>query len=195
MPSAEDLLGDKLTAFAPYTTGIPYKRNENSMTMEIMKQLYDIGNLVDVVTDIETIKATYHKIVNVEIAYRNLEKHTSAEVLEDTYQTALCITMRGTDGKGDFEALLKGIESVRGFIFSEVFHLDKAITFAAKAAYISQLIATNAEAIEKFTDPKQVEESIIEQPHNSKLKKLKKSNTEAFFYWWKATQLINKKRS
>ncbi len=37
MPSIEDLLGDKLTAFAPNTTGVPYVRNENSMSMEIIK--------------------------------------------------------------------------------------------------------------------------------------------------------------
>lgn len=189
MPSLEDLLGDKLTAFAPNTTGIPYVRNENSMTMEINKQLYDIGNLVDVVKDVEVIKATYHNIIKTEIAYRKLEGVTPADVLEDTYQTALCITLRGADGKGDFEALLKGMESVRGFIFSENFHLDKAIAFAAKAAYVSQLIAANATEIEKFTDPKQVAEAVIQQPHNTKLNKLKKSNPEAFFYWWKATEL------
>ncbi|MBK7441118.1 MAG: nucleotidyl transferase AbiEii/AbiGii toxin family protein [Chitinophagales bacterium] len=191
MPSLEDLLGDKLTAFAPNTTGIPYVRNDNSMTMEINKQLYDIGNLVDVVTDVEVIKTTYLNIVKTEIAYRKLEGTTAADVLEDTYQTALCIALRGTDGRGDFEALLKGIESVRGFIFSENFHLDRAITFAAKAAYVSQLIAASAAEIEKFTDPKQVAEAVIQQPHNTKLNKLKKSNPEAFFYWWKATQLRN----
>jgi len=39
----EDLLGDKLTAFAPNSTGIPYYKGEDSMSMGIIKQLYDIG--------------------------------------------------------------------------------------------------------------------------------------------------------
>jgi len=189
MPSVEDLLGDKLTAFAPNTTGVPYIRNENSMTMEIIKQLYDIGNLVDVVTDVETIKTTYYTIAKTEMAYRNIKDTSPAEVLEDTYQTALCISLRGTDGKGDFEALLKGIQAVTGFIFSEPFHLDKAVTFAAKAAYASQLIATDQKEIEKFTNPAQVVDATIEAPHNTRLQRLKKSNPEAFFFWWKATQL------
>ena len=189
MPSVEDLLGDKLTAFAPGTTGVPYIRNENSMSMEIIKQLYDIGNLVDVVTDMQVIKTTYHNIVKTEIAYRNLKNITAAEVLEDTYQTALCISLRGTDGKGDFEALLKGIQAVTSFIFSEPFHLDKAVTFAAKAAYASQLIATDQNTIEKFTNPAQIAEATISAPHNTRLQRLRKSNPEAFFYWWKATQL------
>lgn len=189
MPSVEDLLGDKLTAFAPNTTGVPYMRNENSMSMEIIKQLYDIGNLFDEVTDLEVIKNTFGKFVKTEIAYRNLKKISPAEVLEDTYQTALCISLRGTDGKGDFAELLKGIQRVIGFIFSEPYHLDKAITHAAKAAYLSRLIATDQTTLEKYKDPKQVATATIEAPHNPKLQRLKKSNTEAFFYWWKATQL------
>lgn len=40
VPSLEDILGDKLTAFAPNTTGIPYFKSEHSMSMEIIKQLY-----------------------------------------------------------------------------------------------------------------------------------------------------------
>lgn len=47
VPSAEDILGDKLTAFAPNTTGIPYYRNGRSCSMEIAKQLYDVGRLFE----------------------------------------------------------------------------------------------------------------------------------------------------
>jgi hypothetical protein len=189
MPSAEDLLGDKLTAFAPNTTGVPYIRNGNSMTMEVIKQLYDIGNLVDVVTDLTTLKITYDKIVKAELAYRGMNDISPTDVLEDTYQTSLCITLRGSDGFGDYEALLKGVERVRGFIFSEAYYLEKAISDAAKAAYMSQLIASKATDIEKFNDPKQIADATIEAPHNTRLQKLKKSDPEAFFYWWKATLL------
>jgi predicted nucleotidyltransferase component of viral defense system len=34
VPSLEDILGDKITAFAPNTTGIPYFKGEDSMSME-----------------------------------------------------------------------------------------------------------------------------------------------------------------
>ena len=190
MPSAEDLLGDKLTAFAPNTTGVPYIRNENSMSMEIIKQLYDIGNLFDVIEDLKVIKTTFGKIVKTEIAYRNLKKVSPAEVLEDTYQTALCISLRGLGGNGNFDELQKGIQRVTGFIFSEPYHLDKAITHAAKAAYLARLIATDQTTFEKFNDPKEIADATIEAPHNTSLQRLKKSNTEAFFYWWKATQLF-----
>lgn len=189
VPSPEDILGDKLTAYAPNTTGIPYSRRGNSMSMEIIKQLYDIGNLFDLVKDLEIIKATYAKIVSAEIEYRELEGKAPKDVLEDTYQTSLCITLRGADGIGDFGELQKGIQRIAGFIFSESYHLEKAIVHAAKAAYLSQLINTNKTEIEKYNDPTQIENSIIGLPHNTRLQKLRKSNPEAYFYWWKATQL------
>ena len=59
VPILEDILGDKLTAFAPNTTGIPYFKKEDSMSMEIIKQLYDIGNLFDVVNELSVIRTTF----------------------------------------------------------------------------------------------------------------------------------------
>jgi hypothetical protein len=59
--------------------------------MEIIKQLYDIGNLVDNVTDLETIKTTFKKFAKTELAYREMDTLSDKDVLEDIYQTALYI--------------------------------------------------------------------------------------------------------
>ena len=131
----EDIAGDKLTAFAPNTTGIPYFKGKDSMSMEIIKQLYDIGNLVDNVTNIETIKTTFKKFAKTELEYREMNTLSEKEVLEDIYQTSLCIITRGADGKGDFDQLQQGIQRVSRFIFSESYHIEKAITHASKVAY------------------------------------------------------------
>jgi hypothetical protein len=189
VPSLEDILGDKLTAFAPNTTGIPYFKGEDSMSMEIIKQLYDIGNLFNVINDIETIKTTFYRFAKTEIVYRNSEIITEKDVLEDIYQTALCIVTRGADGNGDFESLQKGIQRISSFIFSESYHIEKAIAHASKAAYISALIQYNANTIEKFETPLQLKDWQIGDSLNNKLNKLKKSNPEAFFYWYKIFEL------
>jgi len=47
------------------------------------------------------------------------------------------------------------------------------------------LIKRKQNGIERFTDPLEIASWIIEQPFNTKLNKLKKSNPEAFFYWYK----------
>ncbi len=190
-PCLEDMLGDKLTAFAPNTTGIPYFKRKDSMSMEIIKQLYDIGNLFDKAKDLEIVKATFRKFAATELKYREIEGGTENDVLEDIYQTSLCIATRGVDGNGDFEQLQNGIRRIASFIFSESFHLEKAITLASKAAYIAILIKKDAKEIEKFENPKQLKDWQIGEQMNIKLNKLKKSNPEAFFYWYKIEGLIN----
>jgi len=188
--SLEDILGDKLTAFAPNTTGIPYFKKDDSMSMEIIKQLYDIGNLFDAVHDLETIKTTFYRFAKTEIAYRNTNKISESDVLDDIYQTSLSIVTRGADGKGNFDELQNGIRRVSGFIFSESYHIEKAIVHASKAAYLSALIKHNAKTISKYKNPIQAKDWQIGEPLNHKLNKLKKSNTEAFFYWYKIYELI-----
>ncbi len=189
VPSLEDILGDKLTAFAPNTTGIPYFKKDDSMSMEIVKQLYDIGNLFDVVTDLNTIKTTFYRFAKTEIDYRNSEGITETDVLEDIYQTALCIVSRGTEGKGNFEELQSGIGRISRFIFSESYHIERVIAHASKAAYLSTLIYHNAKTIAKFEKQIQLKDWQINEPLNNKLNKLKKSNPEAFFYWYKIYEL------
>jgi predicted nucleotidyltransferase component of viral defense system len=190
--SLEDLIGDKLTAFAPNTTGIPYFKGKDSMSMEIIKQLYDIGNLADKVEDLETIKTTFKRFAKTELAYRDMEDLSDNDVLEDIYQTSLCIATRGFDGKGDFDQLQQGILRVSGFIFSESYHIEKAITHASKAAYIATLIKHEAKTIEKYGNPLQMKDWVIGEPMNTKLNRLKKSDPEAFFYWHKIYELETK---
>jgi predicted nucleotidyltransferase component of viral defense system len=189
VPCLEGILGDKLTAFAPNTTGIPYFKKEDSMSMEIMKQLYDIGNLLDVVSDAKIIKSTFFRFAATELTYRNQSGMNEKDVLDDIMQTSLCIVSRGTDGKGEFEQLLLGIQRLSGYIFTESYHLEKAILNASKAAYLSALISNDAKVVEKFKDPLELKDWLIAEPMNTKLNKLKKSNPVAFFYWYKIYEL------
>jgi predicted nucleotidyltransferase component of viral defense system len=192
-PSIDDITGDKLTAFAPNTTGIPYYKGKDSRSMEIIKQLYDIGNLVDNVKDIEITKTTFKKFAQTELSYRELNNLTEQDVLDDIYQTAICIVSRGNDGKGIYDELAFGITRIRSFIFSESYYLEKAIIHASKAAYIATLLKQEEGKIEKYENPLQMRDWFLTQPFNNKLNKLKKSNPEAFFYLFKINELtVNK---
>jgi predicted nucleotidyltransferase component of viral defense system len=191
VPILEDVLGDKLTAFAPNTTGIPYFKKEESMSMEIIKQLYDIGNLFDVVNELSVIRATFYRFAKTELVYRNSDGMNEADVLEDIYQTSLCIVTRGIDGKGNFEELQNGIQRIGSFIFSESYHIEKAIIHASKAAYLATLIKREGSIMQKFESPVQIKDWSIGEPLNNKLNKLKKSNPEAFFYWYQIYFIYN----
>lgn len=158
VPSLEDILGDKMTAFAPNTTGIPYYKNGNSMSMEIIKQLYDIGNLFDVASNAKVIGKTFLQFAKTELEYRAIVENSEIDVLDDIFQTALCLSSRGQIGQGNFNELQSGVKRIKGFIFSENYHIEKAIQAASKVAYLSQVIKYEQETIEKFKDPNQIKD-------------------------------------
>ena len=56
VPTVESIVGDKLTAFAPNTTGILYGSGKE---LEIIKQLYDLGILFDKIEDLETVNKSF----------------------------------------------------------------------------------------------------------------------------------------
>ena len=68
IPSINSILGDKLTAFAPKTTGIKYGIGKNT---EIIKQLFDIGTLFNYCSDLKEVKESFIKICENEINYRD----------------------------------------------------------------------------------------------------------------------------
>ena len=87
-PTGECLLGDKLTAFAPHTTGIRYGLNKE---LEIAKQLFDIGLLFDAAGDVGLVSATFETIAAQELVYRALNGLTNTDVLHDAFDTACLI--------------------------------------------------------------------------------------------------------
>lgn len=189
VPSIEDLLGDKLTAFAPNTTGIPYFKGEHSMSMEIVKQLYDVGNLFDKANELQIVKATFNRFAKTELVYRKRGELTVEDVMDDIIQTSLCLVTRGKVDRAHFEELQNGIQRIKSFIFSESYHLEKAITHASKVAYLVTLLQIDADVMERFDPSIDMNSWMIEQPFNTRLNKLKKSNPEAFFYWYKRYEL------
>ena len=185
LPSKEDLLGDKLTAFAPHTTGIPFFKGERNCSMEISKQLFDIASLFDIVTDLSVTSETFKKFSLIELAYRGFDGNSIQSVLDDIYNTAMCIVLRGQDNQKEFQLLQDGIKRVRGFIHSENYTLESAITNASKAAYLSRLLAKGVNEVKHY-NPAEVNllaDALIQSPLPTKLNKLKKTNVEAFFYW------------
>jgi len=183
IPSKEDILADKLTAFAPYTVGTPYEKGGFSRGMEIIKQLYDIGNLFDEVRDLSVVEETFNKIAKTEMKYRGIKEDVKI-VLDDIFQTAFCLTTKGKAGRGDFAVLQKGISQIRAYIYSESYHIEKAIIYASRVAYLVKLIELKKKSFARFEKPEQIIDWTIDNPMDTKLNKLKKSNPEAFFYWY-----------
>ena len=186
IPTYEAILGDKLTAFAPNTNGVPYGREKE---IEVIKQLYDIGLLFNLVENVSHIIQVFETIGKRELKYRELELPLS-DIVDDIYETSLCICTRGMDGKGDFTELQTGIQNIVSYIFSESFFIDKAITAASKAAYLSVLLRNGTDTIMRYKDITDIDGMLIDQPFCTRLNKLKKSNPEAFYYWNQTVKLM-----
>lgn len=190
VPDVNNLIADKLTAFAPQTVGVPYRKGDNECGMEIIKQLYDIGLLFDRADDIKTIVAVYRTIAQQEIRYRDAQ-YLVEDILHDTMDHALSICFRQGRNNVEYPVLVRGIKQASSHIFSEPYHLEKAILSAAKTFYLVSLIEFDGVTIEKYNIRhwERMTDWLFNDYEYTKLNKLKKSNPEALFYLYLAFQL------
>lgn len=187
IPSIECILGDKLTAFAPHTTGVPLGVGQD---MEVMKQLYDVSTLVDELEDFEEVKKTYQKVVKSEIAYRGIEA-TSKECLQDTFEAALCIASRGKYNVAEYPLYVAGIRELRGHIYSENYSPEIAVERAVKVVYIAVCLLAD-EQFERVVNYTEYINEKFTQSELMAVKYLKKVDPKAYAYMIKVDRMLRK---
>lgn len=181
------LLGDKLTAFAPNTTGIPYGTGKEA---EIIKQLFDLGVLFDNLADLDEVRKSFVQNCMFELGYRKLDL-SEVDVLNDCFDTAITLAYRGAYKREQFSYLMTGIKAFKAFSFNSSYSLEDAIRSSAKVAYLVQLLKANKGRHEKFRETIDLRDINITNQSWSKLNKLKKTDPEAFFYLFNALKLID----
>lgn len=185
VPSTDCLLGDKFTAFAPYTTGIPLRSNKD---LEVMKQYYDIGTLINEYSDFNDVLYTFKEIAASEIAYRgsNISIH---DVLIDTIMAAATIGSKGKMGKDDYPLYLAGTRAVSTHIYGERYSNEVASIRSANVIYMAACLLTET-PYKVITDYKDyINDPLI----FSKLKPLsyiKKINPSQYAYLVEADRLL-----
>ncbi len=188
MPSVDCILGDKLTAYAPNTTGISYGKNKE---LEIIKQLFDVGNLFDEMRKVDIVSKTFKQMAEQELVYRGKDHElTYEDVLDDIFETSRIISERGRIEKEVFSQLQTGIKRIKGYIFSKNYIVESAVNSASKAAYLSLLIKYGITDVERFNPKLDLREYVIEHPEFRKLKTIMKFDPEAYFYWYKSIELL-----
>lgn len=187
VPSIECILGDKLTAFAPHTTGIPLGVGKD---MEVMKQLYDVSTLVDVMENLEEVKKTYLKVVQSEIAYRGIEVIPKA-CLKDTFEAVLCIASRGKYNGEEYPLYVTGVRDLRGHIYAENYSPEIAVGRAAKVAYIAICLWAD-EPFERIVNYTEYINEKFTQPELMAVKYLRKVDPEAYAYMIKVDRMLGK---
>ena len=155
IPSADSILGDKLTAFAPHTIGIkPHYEKENGAVVdkkiEVIKQFFDVAILFDYATDLDLISKTYKSTANSELKYRGLNQGYE-ECLMDSFNEALSILSRGALNPDYYrDYYLPGIRGLKQYLINVRFTPETAYIQAAKVMYLSALILADTDKLDEF---------------------------------------------
>lgn len=203
VPSIDSITGDKLTAFAPNTIGIPYfkGKDKQSFSMEICKQLFDLSKLFEQIDNIEIVSESFMAFAKHEIEYRkngNPDLELSPKkALQDTIDTCVILAKRegGTnDEKARFKELQRGIIAFgTGFLVTGNFRIDDAVPAAARVAYLAAKILVNDLSPINYFEGQDMKELNIEDPDWNFLNRLKRQpDKSGFYYWYKAVNLLNK---
>lgn len=185
VPTLECILGDKLTAFAPHTTGVPLGKNKE---LEIAKQLYDVAVLAERMKDQSQFKATYNKAVEEELAFRGLDLQKS-DVLKDTIRACICIISRGTYDKEDYVEYLKGCRSLTSHILGNRFTPEIAAEIACSVMCLAASVLTDKE-FPQITDPAGYAKERLAGNQYKKLAYIRKRSLIAYGYLVEATRML-----
>ncbi len=188
IPTADCILGDKLTAFAPHTTGILLGKDRE---LEIAKQLYDTATLIDYLNDYDLFSATYKTAVIEETKFRG-EEWTWQYVLQDTIRACISIISRGMFDKEDYAEYLRGIKSLKNHILLPSYNTDEATWKACKVLYLSSCLLAEKEH-HKLINIEEYLEQKLEMEEYKKLSYVRKQSVEAYANLVEATRILKKR--
>ena len=183
VPTADCILGDKLTAFAPHTTGVLLNSGKE---LEIAKQLFDTATLYDYMTDFNLFSKTYDTAVRDETAFRG-ETWSREDVLRDTIQACISIISRGTLDKEDYVEYLRGIKSLRNHILLDEYNTDLATWKACKVMYLASCLLSG-NILKKIENPEDYLMERLEGEQYKKLAYVRKQSPDAYACLVEATR-------
>lgn len=181
VPSADSIAGDKLTAFAPTTTGILYGKGKE---VEIIKQLHDVNKLYHEIKNVAVMAEAFNLMVEKEIAYRG-GNCTRNDVFDDIVNTATMIARREKNleepYKSQFKEIQRGLLQFKAYQTSSAFRIEEAICASAKAALLATKIQTGQiDALPRFQPDLKKADFLIQRSEYIHLNKL---SAEPLFYW------------
>ena len=187
IPDRNCILGDKLTAFAPHTTGIPFGVDKE---LEIIKQLFDCWTLLQEMDDYKTVAAVYDKVSRIESGYRGLEI-TPEDCLKDTIDSCICIMGRGSVRQDEYTYLSSGIGAIQGHIFVGRINGENAGIYASEVMYLAANLLTGKTEYERITNPDDYWGVQLKLKGIKKISSIRNTNPLAYAYMVKSLQILN----
>jgi hypothetical protein len=196
LPTVESLLGDKLTAFAPTTTGVRLRKPGGDVgdTMQVAKQLFDVGVLFEHANDFAQVARVYDGVQAQESSYRE-NLHSRDATLTDTISACLGLTgervrKAPTTIFPDAPLLSDGFSKLKGHLTQAQLDDNARRVLAARAAVLAAHLRTGRKfdftAMRYTQSDAQVAvigaASLRGTPHPW-LEALKQTIPEAYHYW------------
>ena len=188
IPDVNSILGDKLTAFAPHTTGIPFGVDKE---LEIMKQLYDCYTLSREMTNYVEVREVYKSVAVAELGYRGMD-YSVNEVLRDTIRSCFCIIAKGGIDKEEYTYFADGIRRIGGHIYGERFNGELAAYSACEVLYLATCLYTDSEYV-AIDSPEEYVNDKLSFKGARGINYLRKVNLESYAYIVAAVKLLGDK--
>ena len=113
-PNANGLLADKLTAFAPHTTGIPFGERKE---LEIIKQLFDCSVLFEAMDDYHELCSSYKRILKQRL---NIKASVSSQKIFLKTQSEAVYVLQAEDNILEMNMTISRMASHASAIISSV---------------------------------------------------------------------------
>ena len=200
LPTLDSLLADKLTAFAPSTTGVPLRKEDGTAgdVVQVVKQLFDVGVLFGHATNGTDVLETYDRAQAQEAKYRG-GIHSREATLDDTIAHCVAASPLKPKVQNTFpeHALLRdGYLGMRGHLtrkFTEQDFRTMAARTAVLAAHLRAGAVMDFKAV-RYAGSKEQNDALRAASFNNTpwvwADGLRQVNPEAYHYWLLASRLL-----
>lgn len=191
IPTFDSITGDKLTAFAPNTIGIPIGKNK---AVEIAKQLFDLNLLFDKVSSHKNVEESFERTAQmcVRCYQRNF---TTEQVYDDIIETCFTMAMMGKHNVDVYNEIKDGVNALSQYLSKKSrFGYNIALTAAARISYLAACLMKGVD-LKKLdwqnVTPEEFKNKKIEHEKYGALNKaLKAGYPEAWYYWLNTVEIL-----
>ncbi len=186
LPDKNCILGDKLTAFAPHTTGIPFGKGKE---LEIIKQMFDCWSLIHEMDDYRMVTEVYRDVARIEMGYRGLAGSIDT-VLLDTIESCVCIMGRNAIRSEDYQNFMSGINSIQGHVIQDRINGENAGLFACEIMYLAACVLTEQTEFTRITDPIPFRARELTMKGSKRIRYIRNVDPMAYAYLTEAFRLL-----
>lgn len=191
IPTFDSIAGDKLTAFAPNTVGIPIGKNKE---IEIAKQLFDLNLLFDKIESHAHVGEAFDRTAQMCVkAYKR--DFTTMEVYEDIIETSFTICMMGKHNVPVYNEIKVGVSGLSQYLSKKTkFGYNIAILASSRITYLVACLMKGVEPKkldwQKVSSDDLKNKRIEHEKYSLLNKSLKSGYPEAWYYWVNTVEIL-----